>query len=101
MLPYFTRFHLGEHDLKRISKPNMQHLNAFIHLHNPIKGTKGHSPVYISTTKMKKPDLITMALSCIRNELNERHFAEPEPIESDQIETDQTIPQTNNIVPTI
>ena len=81
MLPFFTRFHLGEQNLKKISKPTMAQLTAFIHLHNPIQGTKGHCPIYLSTTKIKKPDLITMALSCIKNPLNKRHFAEPTQIE--------------------
>lgn len=77
MLPFYTRLHLSERNLKKISKPIMAQLIAFIQLHNPVEGTKGHYPVYVSTTKLKKPELITMAVECIRNPINKRHFATP------------------------
>ena len=76
MLPFYTRIHFGEHDFKKISKPTMPQLVTFIHLHNPVQGTKGHCPIYTSTSKLKKPELITKALACMNNALNPRHFAE-------------------------
>ena len=92
LLPYLTGLHFGEHEIKGISKPTMPQLTSFIQLRNPITETKAHNPVYKSTSKLKRLELLRMAMECMNRPLNPRFFDTPALPPEDDDTSDEQLP---------
>ena len=71
-----SKEHLGDHNLKGISKlqPNVDHLKAFIQVRHKITAYRGKHPVYKSVSGIKRDKLITMCLNIKTHSVQSKQF---------------------------
>ena len=76
MTSLFNHTHFGRHKIKGLSnsKPNCDHLKAFIQVRQKIVSLKGGAPVYKSLQKLNKDSLLDMCVESMSKTVQKRHF---------------------------